>query len=132
MTRKKKSKDLENKVELDDFASDLIKSLNKEQGSRVAYNLSADDSPTHVKRWISTGSRLLDYICSNRRNGGLPEGRIIEMFGPPSIGITKTSQLPDRSLAKAIFEPSGLISGITSSAASFVSCVVVRPATSLR
>ena len=30
--------------------------------------------------------RLLDYICSNRRNGGLPEGRIIEIFGPPSIG----------------------------------------------
>jgi len=86
MARKKKEKDVENNVDLEDFASDLIKSLNKEQGSRVAYNLSADDSPTHVKRWISTGSRLLDYICSNRRDGGLPEGRIIEMFGPPSIG----------------------------------------------
>ena len=70
----------------DDFTVDLIKSLNKENGSRVAYNLSVDDSPTHVKRWISTGSMLLDYICSNRRNGGLPEGRIVEIFGPPSIG----------------------------------------------
>jgi len=70
----------------DDFTRDLIKSLNKENGSRVAYNLSVDDSPTHVKRWISTGSMLLDYICSNRRNGGLPEGRIVEIFGPPSIG----------------------------------------------
>ena len=69
-----------------DFTSDLIKSLNKEHGSRVAYNLSQDMSPTHVKRWISTGSKLLDYICSNRRDGGLPEGRIIEIFGPPSIG----------------------------------------------
>ena len=69
-----------------DFTSDLIKSLNKENGSRVAYNLSEDESPTHVKRWISTGSKLLDYICSNRRNGGLPEGRIVEIFGPPSIG----------------------------------------------
>ena len=72
--------------EIEDFTSDLILSLNKEHGSRVAYNLSQDESPTHVKRWISTGSRLLDYICSNRRNGGLPEGRIIEIFGPPSIG----------------------------------------------
>ena len=74
------------KKEIEDFTSELIVALNKEHGARVAYNLSQDDSPTHVKRWISTGSRLLDYICSNRRNGGLPEGRIIEIFGPPSIG----------------------------------------------
>ena len=72
--------------EIEDFTSELISSLNKEHGSRVAYNLSQDESPTHVKRWISTGSKLLDYICSNRRNGGLPEGRIVEIFGPPSIG----------------------------------------------
>jgi len=70
----------------DDFTADLIQSLNKEHGNRVAYNLSCDSSPTHVKRWISTGSRLLDYICSNRSSGGLPEGRIVEVFGPPSIG----------------------------------------------
>lgn len=70
----------------DDFTKDLIKSLNKEQGSRVAYNLSIDESPTHVKRWISTGSQMLDYICANQKGGGLPEGRIVEIFGPPSIG----------------------------------------------
>lgn len=70
----------------DDFTKDLIKSLNKDHGSRVAYNLSEDESPTHVKRWVSTGSRMLDYICSNRKNGGFPEGRIVEIFGPPSIG----------------------------------------------
>lgn len=69
-----------------DFTSDLISSLNKEHGSRIAYNLSEDESPTHVKRWISTGSTLLDYIVANRSSGGLPEGRIIEIFGPPSIG----------------------------------------------
>jgi len=89
MARKKKtvkSNTEDISVDLDDFASDLIKSLNKEQGNRVAYNLSSGESPTHVKRWISTGSRLLDYICSNRSNGGLPEGRIVEIFGPPSIG----------------------------------------------
>jgi recombination protein RecA len=70
----------------EDFTDDLIKSLNKEHGSRVAYNLAYDLSPTHVKRWISTGSRQLDYLVSNRTNGGLPEGRIVEIFGPPSIG----------------------------------------------
>lgn len=70
----------------DDFTSDLIASLNKEHGSKIAYNLSTDQSPTHVKRWISSGSRQLDYIMANRLNGGAPEGRIIEIFGPPSIG----------------------------------------------
>jgi recombination protein RecA len=74
------------KVRDDDFTSELIKSLNKEHGSKIAYNLTEDASPTHVKRWISTGSALLDYIVSNRKGGGLPEGRIVEIFGPPSIG----------------------------------------------
>ena len=69
-----------------EFTSDLIKSLNKEAGTRVAYNLSVDEAPTKVSRWISTGSRLLDYICANRKDGGLPAGRIVEIFGPPSIG----------------------------------------------
>ena len=80
MCAKKTDKDTQ------DFTNDLIKSLNREYGSKVAYNLSCDISPTHVKRWISTGSRLLDYIISNRKSGGLPEGRIVEIFGPPSIG----------------------------------------------
>ena len=69
-----------------DFTDELISSLNKEHGSKIAYNLAYDTSPTHVKRWISTGSRLIDYIVSNRSHGGLPEGRIVEIFGPPSIG----------------------------------------------
>ena len=70
----------------DNFTKELIKSLNKDKGTRVAYNLEEDESPTHVRRWISTGSRLLDFICANRPQGGLPEGRIVEIFGPPSIG----------------------------------------------
>ena len=86
VSKKKNSSELQSDVITDDFTSDLIKSLNKERGMRIAYNLSSDDSPTHVKRWISTGSVQLDYIIANRKNGGLPEGRIIEIFGPPSIG----------------------------------------------
>ena len=87
MARKKKTESqVTTNVEAEDFTSDLIKALNKERGNRVAYNLSTDESPTHVNRWISTGSQLLDYIVSNRPKGGLPEGRIVEIFGPPSIG----------------------------------------------
>ena len=44
----------------DDFTADLINSLNRDLGHRVAYNLASDQSPTHVKRWISTGSKQLD------------------------------------------------------------------------
>ena len=74
------------KKNTNDFTGELISALNREHGTRVAYNLAYDESPTHVKRWISTGSRQLDYIVSNRNDGGLPEGRIVEIFGPPSIG----------------------------------------------
>jgi recombination protein RecA len=82
-----KQKTSENKTGMEeDFSADLIKALNKEFGSRVAYNLETDESPTHVKRWISTGCIQLDYIFANRKNGGVPEGRIIEIFGEPSTG----------------------------------------------
>jgi len=84
----------------DNFTKDLIKSLNKDHGTRVAYNLAQDESPTHVKRWISTGSRMLDYICANRKNGGLPEGRIVEIFGPPSIGKSHIATQIARSTQK--------------------------------
>jgi len=83
---KKSKKEKNNEDPIEDFTGDLITALNKEHGQRVAYNLAHDESPTHVKRWISTGSKQLDYIISNRKNGGLPEGRIVEIFGPPSIG----------------------------------------------
>ena len=85
MAKKNNKKELVN-AGTEDFTVDLISSLNREHGTRVAYNLAYDESPTHVKRWISTGSRQLDYIIANRVNGGLPEGRIVEIFGPPSIG----------------------------------------------
>jgi|688.fasta_scaffold01900_27 recombination protein RecA len=86
MARKKLSTGEVTSSATEDFTADLIDSLNKDLGHRVAYNLASDTSPTHVKRWISTGSKGLDYIIANRRNGGLPEGRIVEVFGPPSIG----------------------------------------------
>lgn len=86
-TPKKKGKDeTETKPVADDFVQNLIKDLNREHQTRVAWNLATDLSPTHVKRWVSTGCIGLDYAVANRRNGGCPEGRIIEIYGPPSIG----------------------------------------------
>jgi len=87
-------------MQKDSFTKDLIKSLNKEAGTRVAYNLSEDESPTHVNRWISTGSRMLDWICANKKGGGLPEGRIVEIFGPPSIGKSHIATQIARSTQK--------------------------------
>ena len=69
-----------------DFVQDLIKDLNKEFQQKIAYNLSSDMSPTHIKRWVSTGSKLLDLAIKNASGGGLPEGRIVEIYGAPSIG----------------------------------------------
>lgn len=87
MAKKKSNKEDEIVLDdSDDWSGELIKALNAEFQERVAYNLSVQDSPTHIKRWISTGSVLLDYAISNRRPGGIPEGRIIEIFGEPSTG----------------------------------------------
>jgi len=93
------------KTVADDFTTDLITSLNKDHGSRIAYNLSIDTSPTHVKRWISTGSKQLDLVVSNRANGGLPEGRIVEVFGPPSIGKSHIAT----QVAKATQQMGGIV-----------------------
>ena len=69
----------------DDFAQSLITQLNRDAGGEtVAFNLNTDSAPTNIKRWISTGSRLLDGILANKAVGGLPEGRIVEVQGPAS------------------------------------------------
>lgn len=72
--------------EIDELTSALIKDLNKEFGMRVAYNLAETEAPTVVKRWLNTGSIQLNYAIRNASFGGYPEGRIIEICGPPSIG----------------------------------------------
>jgi recombination protein RecA len=74
------------KNEVDSMMKDLISSINKEFGTRIAYNLSEMDAPTVVKRWIDTGSIQLNYAIKNASGGGYPEGRIIEISGLPSSG----------------------------------------------
>lgn len=75
-----------NKANQEDFSQELIKQLNKEHGSNIAFNLASDEAPTDIKRWIPSGSKQLDFILSNRVNGGYAEGRIIEVQAQPGIG----------------------------------------------
>jgi len=71
----------------DDLASVLADSLNKKfKDYKVAYMLGEEDSPTDLTEWISTGSSILDLAISNRPNGGLPVGRIIELTGMEASG----------------------------------------------
>jgi recombination protein RecA len=89
MAKREKNDDTEvvtKKSEVDSMMKDLISSINKEFGQRIAYNLSEMDAPTVVKRWIDTGSIQLNYAIRNAVGGGYPEGRIIEISGLPSSG----------------------------------------------
>ena len=80
------SSTIKSKDSVIDLTAELIRDINKEFGTRIAYNLSEMDAPTVVKRWIDTGSLQLNYAIRNASQGGYPEGRIIEISGPPSSG----------------------------------------------
>jgi protein RecA len=47
-----------------------------------------NDEIQKVKYWIDTGFPPLNKATSGSYNGGLPSGRIVEIFGPPSAGKT--------------------------------------------
>lgn len=85
--------------DIDLFSADLLKTMNREVGRQVAYNLTDDDAPTIVNKWIETGSPLLDAIIANgvfdpngKKIGGLPGGRIIEIFGAFASGKSTLAQ----------------------------------------
>ena len=67
----------------DNLAGIVADSLNKKfKDYKVAYFLDgAEDTPTDLTEWISTGSSMLDMAISNRPNGGIPVGRITEITG---------------------------------------------------
>jgi len=75
-------------IERDELASLLQKELNKanKDGSKSSYFLDEDDDPSEVTEWVSTGSTLLDLAISNRKNGGMPVGKFIELSGAESTG----------------------------------------------
>tara|TARA_R110000851_G_scaffold94758_3_gene205757 strand:+ start:535 stop:1683 length:1149 start_codon:yes stop_codon:yes gene_type:complete len=85
----RKNKQQKNTIaERDELAGVIADSLNKKfKSMKVAYFLDgAEDTPTDLTEWVSTGSSLLDLAISNRPNGGLPVGRITELTGLEASG----------------------------------------------
>lgn len=71
------------------WSDTLISDMNKSMGKKVFFDLTDpnDSKIADINHWTSTGSRLLDGMCSNKiLEGGLPEGRIIEIYGKTGIG----------------------------------------------
>jgi len=83
-----KSKDNDQK-DIKAFSNKMIENLNAKlggKGGKIFYNLGQDkEDPAKIKRWYSTHSMTLDWICG-AENKGMPGGRLVEVFGPESIG----------------------------------------------
>lgn len=89
MAKKDKEKENEKVPEAETLAISkaLIKELNKDAEVKVAWSLATDkDNPTDVKEFVDTGSTLLNYQIANRRGGGAPGGKIIEIVGEEATG----------------------------------------------
>lgn len=61
----------------------LCNEINKREGEGTIYTLGSEHANLAIRRW-STGIEDLDNIIG----GGMPEGRVIEIFGPESSGKT--------------------------------------------
>ena len=61
----------------------LCKQIDAKEGQGSIFTLGSKNSILKINRW-STGIEDLDHILG----GGMPEGRIIEIFGPESSGKT--------------------------------------------
>lgn len=63
--------------------SDTVAKILEKEGIKI-YDL--EDESQSVKEFISTGSTVLDYCIANKRNGGIPVGRITEIVGEEASG----------------------------------------------
>ena len=61
----------------------LCADINKKEGEGTVYSIGSKHANLKINRW-STGIEDLDSIIG----GGMPEGRVIEIFGPESSGKT--------------------------------------------
>ena len=61
----------------------LCKAINKKEGEGSIYTIGSKYANLKIDRW-STGIEDLDAIIG----GGMPEGRVIEIYGPESAGKT--------------------------------------------
>ena len=84
--KKKKSVEVELASGRDELAESIAESLNKSSDGKVAFFLDAEDDPSQITDWVSTGNSLVDLTIANRPNGGLPVGRITELTGLEASG----------------------------------------------
>lgn len=77
--------EINGKAQPKDIKSLLTKVINSRFSETVAYEL-GKEAPTNVTDWISTGCTTLDYIIANKRNGGIPVGKLTEIIGLESSG----------------------------------------------
>lgn len=84
----KKKKTIEHEIESrrDELAEALADSINKNSDGKVAFFLDAEDDPSQIVDWVSTGNSLVDLTIANRPNAGLPVGRITELTGLEASG----------------------------------------------
>lgn len=61
----------------------LCNEINKKEGKGAIYSIGSQHANLKINRW-STGIEDLDNIIG----GGMPEGRVVEIFGPESSGKT--------------------------------------------
>lgn len=86
MEKKKKTIEHEMNSSRDELAEALADSINKNSDGKVAFFLDAEDDPSQITDWVSTGNSLVDLTIANRPNGGLPVGRITELTGLEASG----------------------------------------------
>lgn len=71
----------------DGDASSFLKQLNAKMKSKAAFVTAADEIDADIVGYVSTGSTELDVrLGPGNVLGGIPLGRITEVFGPPSHG----------------------------------------------
>ena len=88
MEKEKKKKTIEHEMDSnrDELAEALADSINKNSDGKVAFFLDAEDDPSQIVDWVSTGNSLVDLTIANRPNAGLPVGRITELTGLEASG----------------------------------------------
>jgi len=84
--KKKKPVEVELSSERDELAESIADAINKNSDTKVAFFLDAEDDPSQITDWVSTGNSLVDLTIANRPNGGLPVGRITELTGLEASG----------------------------------------------
>lgn len=53
--------------------------------------IGGNDDPSTVTQFLDTGYPPLNFALSSRWDGGMPVGRVVELYGPESSGKTAIS-----------------------------------------